>query len=261
MTLRRKQIKKNIKKTKAPKIKRKLSSNKPKKKKKLRRNISKKQPTKKVLNKKRSEENLFVTVSDKRTEEIAHHKSHELPSGYGDHFIYAMVRDPYWIYVYWEILKEHQERALAQLGGDWKHVKSILRISNIINATGKVSFFDIVLNNMAIDWSISVTPNQGYIVELGLLHNDGRFVMLVRSNEVRTPRAGMSDIIDEEWMSVDFEKLYALSGGLLKGDGSIGMLREWLQSSPTSGFKKIPSLKTLKLKRKAGSSPVSKSRK
>ena len=36
----------------------------------------------------------------------------ELPDDYGDNQIYLLVRDPYWIYAYWEIQKEHQEKML-----------------------------------------------------------------------------------------------------------------------------------------------------
>ena len=125
-----------------------------------------------------------------------------------------MIRDPYWIYAYWEIQKGHQEVALNQLGGDWNTVKSILRVYDITDKSNRPVFFDIDLSGLARTWYIEGQPNRSYVVEIGLLHNDGRFLPLARSNEVTTPRAWMSEIIDEQWMGIDFEKMYALSRGI-----------------------------------------------
>ncbi|MFA7255940.1 MAG: DUF4912 domain-containing protein, partial [Candidatus Omnitrophota bacterium] len=70
------------------------------------------------------------------------------------------------------------------------------------------------------------------------LHRDGRFLCLARSNHVTTPRAGMSEVIDEQWMSIDFDKMYALSGGFQVGKSSAELRRlmeERLKSAITSG--------------------------
>ena len=91
---------------------------------------------------------------------------------------------------------------------------------------------------MAVDWYVQVQPNHSYFVEIGLLHEDGRFVALARSNEVTTPRAGMSDVLDENWMDIDFDKMYALSGGFGLGKSSMelrNLMEERLRSSVTSG--------------------------
>ena len=56
------------------------------------------------------------------------HPIQNLPYQYGDNMIYLLVRDPYWIYAYWEIQKDHQERMLGSLGGSWAKVKSVLRV-------------------------------------------------------------------------------------------------------------------------------------
>src|SRR3989338_7952153 len=37
----------------------------------------------------------------------------ELPPNYGDNHIYLLVRDTHWLYAYWEIQKDHQERCLV----------------------------------------------------------------------------------------------------------------------------------------------------
>ncbi len=162
----------------------------------------------------------------------------ELPDNYGDNQIYLLVRDPYWIYSYWEIQKDHQKKVLAKIGGNWDGVVSVLRVFDITNGTNNPPYFDIVLQNMATSWYINTQPNRSYFVEIGLLHRDGRFARLARSNSITTPRAGMSEVLDEQWMGIDFDKMYALSGGFQVGKSSAELrmlMEERMKGAITSG--------------------------
>jgi len=125
--------------------------------------------------------------------------SRELPDRYGEHQIYLMVRDPYWLFTYWEIPEKVRQNALDSLGGDEKLTKPVLRVYDVTDNRKGVSF-DVIINGMASDWYIEVKPNRSYVVEVGLLHENGRFVALARSNEVTTPRDGMSEVLDEKWI-------------------------------------------------------------
>lgn len=188
-------------------------------------------------------ERLEITPLPKESvcpsENIQHYETpRELPHHYGDNQIYLLIRDPYWIYAYWEIQRDHQERNLAQLGGNWEAVVSVLRVYDITESKPPPSYFDVVLKNMATSWYLNVQPNRSYYVEIGLLHRDGRFICLARSNEVTMPRAGMSDIIDEQWMSIDFDKMYSLSGGFQVGKSSAELrklMEERLKGAISSG--------------------------
>lgn len=162
----------------------------------------------------------------------------ELPDDYGDNQIYLLVRDPYWIYTYWEIQTEHQEANLAKLGGSWDAVVSVLRVYDVTDENNGSLYSDIILQNMARSWYINTQPNHSYFVEIGLLHRDGRFICLARSNRVTTPRSGMSEVIDEQWMGIDFDKMYALSGGFQVGKSSAelrALMEERLKSAISSG--------------------------
>jgi hypothetical protein len=162
----------------------------------------------------------------------------ELPDNYGDNQIYLLVRDPYWIYAYWEIQEGHQRHHLAELGGSWESVVSVLRVYDVTEEGKTPSFSDIVLQNMVRSWYLNTQPNRSYFVEIGLLHRDGRFICLARSNHVTTPRSGMSEIIDDQWMSIDFDKMYALSGGFQVGKSSAELrklMEERLKNAITSG--------------------------
>ncbi len=69
----------------------------------------------------------------------------------------------------------------------------------------------------ATGWYIDVNnPPRSYRIDIGYLARNGQFYVLARSNVVTTPRAGMSDRIDENWADFDFEKadkIFAMSGG------------------------------------------------
>ena len=161
----------------------------------------------------------------------------ELPRGYGDNTIWLMVRDPNCLYTYWEIRSEVEQQALSRLGGVRNDVTSVLRVYDL-TYRAKPAFFDITLQNMADDWYVQVGANRCYVIEIGLRHRDGRFIALARSNEVTTPRDGMSEVMDEEWMDIDFDKVYALSGGFQVGLSSQEMrklMQQRLEGAVTSG--------------------------
>ena len=160
-----------------------------------------------------------------------------LPDNYGDNHIFLMVRDPYWIHAYWEIQNDCREEGLSKLSAKCDEVSTILRVYKVA-ANESSNYFDIPLYVLTKNWYVDVEPNQSYVIEIGLLHLDGRFFCLARSNEVTTPRAGMSEIIDEQWMGIDFEKMYALSGGFEVGKSSQELrklMEERLLKSISSG--------------------------
>ena len=133
---------------------------------------------------------------------IREKKQFRFPPGYGDNKIVILVRDPWWIYAYWEIRKEKEEEAIRKIeaAGDGM-MKSILRVYDVtdINFNGKNahSYFDIDLKGLANNWYINVgSPDRSWVVDIGIVTRNGSFYMLARSNMVKTPRFGMSDILD-----------------------------------------------------------------
>ena len=144
----------------------------------------------------------------------------ELPQGYGKDRIFCMVRDPYWLHVYWELTRQAIQRAEAALAQDWHGAKPILRLLDVTSetASGNESLVrDIEIHGGCNSWYIDVNnPPRSYRVDIGYLAKNGQFYVLARSNVVSTPRAGMSDRIDENWADFDLEKadrIFAMSGG------------------------------------------------
>ena len=167
----------------------------------------------------------------------------DFPHAYGDNKIVLIVRDPHWIYSYWEIRESKYEEVKNILGGDFNRAKEILRVHDATRQPWKS--FDITVSYGARNWYINVPEaNRTYIVDIGFLAHGGKFIAMARSNAVTTPRDGMSDVIDEEWMIVDFERIYALSGGfgIGKSSGEIReLMKKHLLEMRASGFISSPS--------------------
>jgi len=154
------------------------------------------------------------------SEQAAFPGGRELPDGYGKDRIVVMVRDPYWIHVYWELTQETVSRGLRALGREAPGARRILRVySGDAKAARQEDFlFDVALTPDARNWYVNVGgPGRVYRVEIGLLTKAGKYVCLASSNSVSMPPARMSDLLDEEWADLSpeyYAEMYALSGGL-----------------------------------------------
>ncbi|OGW99761.1 MAG: hypothetical protein A3I73_06320 [Omnitrophica bacterium RIFCSPLOWO2_02_FULL_45_16] len=156
-------------------------------------------------------------------------KQFRFPPGYGDNKIVSMARDPWWIFAYWEIRHDKEEDIVRSIKGDGDvPAKSILRVYDVtdVNFNGKNahSYFDIDLKGPANSWYINVgSPDRSWIVDIGVVTKKGNFYLLARSNTAKTPRYGMSDKLDAEWMmpEEDYWKMFGLSGGFGIGKGSL----------------------------------------
>jgi hypothetical protein len=145
----------------------------------------------------------------------------DLPAGYGKDRIVVMVRDPYWLHAYWELTRQAVQRAEAALGQEWHTARPILRLLDVSShdttSTAESTVRDIDIHGGCNNWYIDVNnPPRSYRVDIGYLARSGRFYVLARSNVVVTPRAGVSDVIDENWSDIDSSKadrIYAMSAG------------------------------------------------
>jgi hypothetical protein len=145
----------------------------------------------------------------------------DLPKGYGKDRIVVMVRDPYWLHAYWEITRGAIQRAEAALGQDWHGARPILRVLDVsasdTTSTAESIVRDIDIHGGTNNWYVDVhNPPRSFRIDVGYLARNGQFYVIARSNVVSTPRAGISDVIDENWADIDFQKadrIYAMSGG------------------------------------------------
>jgi hypothetical protein len=145
----------------------------------------------------------------------------ELPGEYGDTKIVCLVRDPEWLFVYWEISGERRAE-LGLIKG--QHTRNmafrVYDVSGIkFDGTNPISFFDVPINDTAVSWYLKIPePARSYCIDLGVYSDEGDFITVARSNIVTTPRKDASWGREEEWLDlsgVDFHEIYRMSGGYL----------------------------------------------
>lgn len=148
----------------------------------------------------------------------------ELPGRYDEDLIVLQVRDPWWAHAYWDVRSSTFERLKKEIGQDFGKARWILRSYDIsyidFNGSNAHRFFDTPVDVDARNWYLNFgSPGTSWCVDLGLLLPDGRFITVVRSNNIFLPLDGPSWVTDEEWMIPDdeFRRLYGLSVGLGPG--------------------------------------------
>ncbi len=163
----------------------------------------------------------------------------ELPSNYEETRIVAMIKDPEWVYVYWDMGSQdyikydlvHQPMALR--------IYDITAVDDFDGMNARFSY-DIDVHRDSRTWFIKVPEsNRDYCIDIGCFNDNGLFQVITRSNVVSVPRNSMSDVYDEDWMVI--EELYKLSGGdgsQLQQSGSFEieyMLAERMKMAASSG--------------------------
>src|SRR5262245_50314167 len=155
------------------------------------------------------------------TKDLSAKVPQSLPAGYGKDRIVVMVRDPYWLHAYWELTHQSIQRAEAALGQDWHTARPVLRVVDVsshdTSSTSESTVRDIEIHGGCQNWYVEVQqPPKSYRVDVGYLSRRGQFYCLSRSNVVSTPRANVSDTLDENWTDIDpkqADRIYAMSTG------------------------------------------------
>ncbi|MFA4948910.1 MAG: DUF4912 domain-containing protein [Candidatus Krumholzibacteriia bacterium] len=183
-----------------------------------------------------AEESKFYLGAEQRV--MPPIESIEIPKGYNVDRIVAMVRDPHWLFAYWEVTDRKYRELERTFGSSWAACKMILRVYD--RSSEKQSHFDVVLTREARTWYINVSAQGRYQVAIGALSPDGRFELVAISNIVETPSDRASDRIDEHWMVPNdvFDKIFAASGGydMHSASGELkGLLEKHLIEETSSG--------------------------
>jgi hypothetical protein len=153
-------------------------------------------------------EQLRVTQA-KFSPGIRHHllidQEARLPDEYGVNRAVLLVRDPFWLFLYWEMTPEALAVAARQDFQD-----SVIRVHDVTGLdpfeNTSRSHFD-VLCGSARSWYISVPgDDRDYRAEIGSLTKRGEFLSILRSNTVSMPPARMSSRVEDRFMTVPFDQ-------------------------------------------------------
>ncbi len=130
-------------------------------------------------------------------------RGESLPDYYGEDLLVVLPRDPYNIFAYWEVSLPTWH-ALEETAGAarWPEASFFLRVYKHVWADESAveSCFDLAVGRDSSSWHIPVTnADRFYQVEWGWKLPGGSFQSILRSNQIRTPRDGFSEVIDEDW--------------------------------------------------------------
>jgi hypothetical protein len=106
----------------------------------------------------------------------------------------VMVRDPNWVFLYWEL--PDAARRAAPAGATW-----VIRFLDV--RRGEVR--EIPVEPEAANWYAPVAPQSELETELGVYGGDGEYRTVLRGNPVRMPPLSVSDEIDPNWYVSDEE--------------------------------------------------------
>lgn len=126
-----------------------------------------------------------------------------LAERYGVDRLTLMVRDPHWLFCYWELRPELLAAVRAEFPGpSW----TVLRILHLDEAESVFDTWTIDIGGDAVSWYVNTgRPGARFRAELGLTDADGRYRLLVASNTVTAPMDAPSARWDEEWVGVSRE--------------------------------------------------------
>ncbi|MBN2184759.1 MAG: DUF4912 domain-containing protein [Candidatus Krumholzibacteriota bacterium] len=146
--------------------------------------------------------------------------SMKIPDRYEITRIVVMVRDPNWIFAYWEVAGERYRELERTYGKNWSRCRIILRVFD--RTESRKNYFDIEPGYGTTSWYIRVSAGKRYQAAIGLLDPDGKFVEIAISNIAETPSDRISDIIDDKWLVPDdiYDRIFAASGGYERQEGS-----------------------------------------
>ena len=150
------------------------------------------------------------------------------PDTHGEDLIALMVRDPYWLFAYWEFSPDLNDQLLNRLGEETlRNSRLVLRVYDVtgVDAENPVGYHDIDVAPGARDWYINVTHVESdYCIDIGLILPDGSFLVIARSNRVSLPPIGPSAEVDEQWVTLEsLGEIYSLTErGPTSGSGGWG---------------------------------------
>ena len=129
-----------------------------------------------------------------------------LPSGYGSSQIVLMPRDPQWAYSYWDTPEVHKE-AVRRQGGQ----RLALRLYDVtgvdLNYQAPNSLQQYDIDELAREWYLPIPiSDRDYLVDIGYLSEDGRWLLLARSNPIRIPPVYPSDQLNEQQITVSWDE-------------------------------------------------------
>ena len=134
-----------------------------------------------------------------------------IPEHYSMDRLVALMRDPNWLYVYWELKGGALERLRFQHSAEIiDNSRWVLRVRSLRELTEYL----VDINLRSGQWYLKVAPDSSFSLDLGFVNHQGDFVQVVQGNQIRTPRVDVSNVVDERWavLREELEQLLRVTG-------------------------------------------------
>jgi hypothetical protein len=133
--------------------------------------------------------------------------SGELPWGYGENRITALVRDPDSAYLYWEVTDDGIAGARSRLGpagaAGWCNLRVYDTTGRDFDGTNANDYFDIRVERTDREYFLMIRrPSSTMHVEIGIKTSEGYFQPITRSGRAEFPRNTPSPDTALQWLTV-----------------------------------------------------------
>jgi hypothetical protein len=137
----------------------------------------------------------------------------ELPWGYGESRITALVRSPDSLYLTWEIIDEAIADARRRLGSagqwGWFNLRVYDTTGHEFDGTNANEYFDIHVERGDRDYFLLLgRPGSSFHIEIGIKSHEGYFQPIARSGRADFPRKSPSPNNALEWMTVTSDTIH-----------------------------------------------------
>lgn len=156
-----------------------------------------------------------------------HESTFAFPASYGVDRAVLMVRDPGWLFSYFDISgdtwAEIIRRGITRPGSGWVRVLRLRDVTGVADGEAGAFVVDLELDENAREWYFQAPrADCDYAVEFGYRSPTGEFVLVARSNAVCVPRCEPSIEVDETWGSLHQEAYRLSLGGLNPASAGVG---------------------------------------
>lgn len=130
----------------------------------------------------------------------------ELPESYGEDRVMLLPREPQWGYVYWDISPQKQKELRLQGG---KHLTIRLYDVTDINLDTQYphNVQEFLCGDIARAWYVPIpVSDRIYVVDIGYRCEDGRWLQIARSPQVKIPAVYPSDVVENVFATITWEQ-------------------------------------------------------
>jgi hypothetical protein len=164
----------------------------------------------------------------------------EIPLRYDDDRMVMLARDPWWLFVYWDLSPARLAQGMAWAQG--RPYEPMLRVYDITDLAfdggNAHAWQDRPVQFEQMGHYLNIwAPGRQYVAELGLRDQQGRFFPLLRSNLASAPPDQPSSDLGEEWTDIlGAAALWAASWGQdPRAASSLDLTAAGSPSSPWGG--------------------------